>query len=548
MTRSAEAMHVLVADDDEASRYLVESLLRGAGYEVRSVADGEQALEAARDWRVDLLVSDILMPRMDGYRLVQEWKRDPALAAIPVMFYTATYTDPADERLAADIGVDRFVTKPQEPDVLLGFVDELLASERVSLPALPTAPETEVLREYSERLVHKLEEKVTELDCANAELRLAISVLSDEVGVKNALIDRLNTDIAERERGDQALREANEGLDAVIACSPLPIVAFDRRGHVTLWNKAAERVFGWTEAEVLGRENPLMPEELRASQERLLETLASGVTTEGFETYRRAKDGRRVDVVMFIADTVGERGQRTFVVVYQDVTERRRSEQLKSDLVSNVGHELRTPLTAILGFTELLQQEAGDADSARDMAVRIHGKALELATLVDQLLDTANIQAGSTAICPVRTDIGDLLRAHASAARVPAGFTLDLDVPPTLPEIAVDRVRLGRAIDGLISNAFKYSPEGGRVLVSVSAEDGRLRIAVADEGVGIAGEDIQRIFDRFTQADMSSTREFAGMGLGLYTARQIVEAHGGSLTVSSVPAEGSTFVIDLPLA
>jgi signal transduction histidine kinase len=125
---------------------------------------------------------------------------------------------------------------------------------------------------------------------------------------------------------------------------------------------------------------------------------------------------------------------------------------------------------------------------------------------------------------------------------------VETDVPASLPDAYLDRDRIASAIRHLVRNAFKYSPEGGTVRVAAAAEDGRLRVSVADEGIGIAEEDCERVFQPFTQADMSSTRDFGGVGLGLYSARRIVEAHGGRIEVASKPGKGSTFTIDLPLA
>ncbi|HEY3318802.1 MAG TPA: ATP-binding protein [Coriobacteriia bacterium] len=541
--------HVLVADDDEASRYLVESLLRGAGYEVRAVSDGEEALAEARSWPVDLLVTDVLMPRMDGYRLVQAWKSDPLLAGVPVMFYTATYTDRADERLASDLGVDRFLTKPQDPEVLLASVADLLGREHVNAGAA-RSDEAEVLREYSERLVSKLEDKVVELDTANAELRHAVEVLSEEIGVKNALIDRLNRDVADREQTQRVLRDTNDALDAIIASSPLAIVGLDAGSRVTIWNPAAEQLFGWTADEVLGEPNPVVPDEAMEEHRRVFGGTAKGRGVVGYETRRRTKDGRTIDVELSTARlSASTTSGGDAIAVYQDITERRKTEQMKSDFISAVSHELRTPLTAILGFSDLLATAAGaDHPECRRMAERIRGKAGELGALLDRLLEAASIQAGSTSISPMMTDVELFLGVGMKAMKVPDGYTLELDVEPGIPAIPVDRARLGSVIDELVHNAFKYSPGGGPVRVTARLAGELVLISVSDEGVGISREDIPAIFERFTQADMSSTREFPGMGLGLYMARQVVEAHGGSLEARSEEGAGSTFTISLPLA
>lgn len=377
---------------------------------------------------------------------------------------------------------------------------------------------------------------------------------AEETGLLEALAEDIAFGVShirheqERVRTEAALREALASLDAVIARSPLPIVALDEQMCVTMWNRAAESVFGWSAEEVMGRRSPAVPPELADEQRRLLERTRREGELEGHETQRVTKDGRRLDVAMFTASIQkSDDGPVQHVALFLDVTAQRRVEQLKSDFVSNVSHELRTPLTAIVGFSDLLRKGGRGVRECREMAERIHGKAVELDTLVEGLLEAASIQAGSIAVNVVPTPIDALLAEVAAEASVPDGFVLDVRAEEGLPLVSLDRQRIGRALRSLLDNAFKYSPEGGTVRLWAKREGERLRLGVSDEGVGIAAEDVGRIFERFTQVDMSSTRRFAGVGIGLYMARQVAEAHRGRIDVESVPAEGSTFVIDLPL-
>ena len=164
---------VLVADDDTSSRYLLESILSSGGYEVSSAIDGVDALEQARRNPPDLIISDILMPNMDGYALCREWRADPDLTDIPLVFYTANYTHADDERFAVSLGADRFLLKPMEPDDLLAEVNSLLElNASGELPHSATEPEdeTEVLKEYNARLVSKLEQQLAEVQRVNQSL------------------------------------------------------------------------------------------------------------------------------------------------------------------------------------------------------------------------------------------------------------------------------------------------------------------------------------------------------------------------------------------
>ncbi len=168
---------VLIVDDGAENRYYLEALLKGNGYSARSAHNGAQALESALNDPPDLIVSDILMPVMDGYTLCREWRANARLKAIPFVFYTATYTEKKDEELALGLGADRFVVKPQEPEVLLGIIREVLAgSLGAAARACPAATRSDddLLKDYNEALFRKLEKKMADLERANQELTQSI--------------------------------------------------------------------------------------------------------------------------------------------------------------------------------------------------------------------------------------------------------------------------------------------------------------------------------------------------------------------------------------
>ncbi len=176
-------MHVLVADDDQASRYLLTTLLRGAGYEVLAAKDGLEALELARTHPPDLIVSDILMPGMDGYALCSEWRADPELKDIPFAFYSANYTEPDDERFALHLGADLFLVKPLDPTELMMKIESLLmlAKRDDFSPHEPAVGEQEMLKEYNARLVNKLERQLEESRRTNEELERTATRLRETV-------------------------------------------------------------------------------------------------------------------------------------------------------------------------------------------------------------------------------------------------------------------------------------------------------------------------------------------------------------------------------
>jgi PAS domain S-box-containing protein len=210
----------LVADDLPENRYMLESLLRGHGYEVLSVTNGAQALEAARRDPPDLVISDILMPVMDGFSLCRAWKHDSRLKSIPFVFYTATYTDPKDERFAMSLGADRFIIKPMEPEVFVGAIAKLLreASGGALGSGMPEeSSEAGYLKEYNETLTRKLERKLVQLEQANFAL----------LG-----------EIAERKKVERALRESTAQLRGVVHRSPVAIVG--KEHEILLLNELNE--------------------------------------------------------------------------------------------------------------------------------------------------------------------------------------------------------------------------------------------------------------------------------------------------------------------
>lgn len=183
---------ILVVDDNEQNLYLLQMLLGGSGYEVVTAADGAEALEQAGSDPPALIVSDILMPVMDGFTLCRRWKADERLRRIPFIFYTATYTDARDEEFALNLGADRFVRKPAEPDVLLGVlqdvVDRIAKGGRTATPS-STIGETVHLRQYNEILLHKLEDKMVELEQANLRLEQRVADRTAELEERNQTLE-----------------------------------------------------------------------------------------------------------------------------------------------------------------------------------------------------------------------------------------------------------------------------------------------------------------------------------------------------------------------
>jgi diguanylate cyclase (GGDEF)-like protein/PAS domain S-box-containing protein len=225
----------LIVDDKEENLYYLQVLLTSDGCMVHSSHDGEEALAYAIQVPPDIIISDLLMPVMDGFTLLRHWKADARLKHVPFIVYTATYWDPEDERLARHLGADAFILKPAEPEIFLAEFRRVLANSATVVPIQPKdhVPDEKVLlKVYSERLIHKLEEKTLQLEQANRALQL---------------------DIAERERIEQVLHESERRFSNMMADIQLASVMLDREGRITYCNDYLLRLTGWSYEDVAGR-------------------------------------------------------------------------------------------------------------------------------------------------------------------------------------------------------------------------------------------------------------------------------------------------------
>jgi two-component system, OmpR family, phosphate regulon sensor histidine kinase PhoR len=235
-------------------------------------------------------------------------------------------------------------------------------------------------------------------------------------------------------------------------------------------------------------------------------------------------------------------------LAYKDVTDFMRALRVKDEFVASVSHELRTPLTSIRGYVDiLLERNDLPADQRAQLEV-VARNGERLNRLVADLLHTARVDEGPMEVVRARQDLGEIVRASVDAAApeaLAAGVELHLDAPSTLLTL-VDGQRIAQAVDNLVSNAIKYTPQGGRVEVRLALDGGRIEICVADSGIGIRASDRDRLFTRFFRARHAEEQSIQGLGLGLGIARSIVESHGGRIDVESEVGRGSVFRIRLP--
>jgi signal transduction histidine kinase len=238
------------------------------------------------------------------------------------------------------------------------------------------------------------------------------------------------------------------------------------------------------------------------------------------------------------------------VYALRDLTEERGIERLKSEFVATVSHELRTPLAAVYGAAMTLRRQdlELDDDHRRRLLAVIAGESDRLARIVEQVLAASRLDSGTFAFAVEHCEPGPLALQVVEAARAhaPAGILIELAPGNDLPGVAADPDMLRQVLANLVENAVKYSPAGGRVLVSLEPHEGRVLFAVRDEGLGIPLRDQERIFEKFFRLDPNLTLGVGGTGLGLYICRELVRRMGGRIWVASRKGEGSTFFFELP--
>jgi PAS domain S-box-containing protein len=379
-------------------------------------------------------------------------------------------------------------------------------------------------------------------------------------------------DVTERKRAEQRLRESEERFAKAFESSPLALTITSlQTGRLLEVNETFTRLSGYTREETVGRttlELGLWAEP--ADREAELATVAQHGRIRDVEYRFRMKDGKEL-VGMLSAEQIEIGGEPCALTVIEDVTERKRAEaerdqmlerektlraeaekanRLKDEFLATVSHELRTPLTAIIGWAHMLETDGIDQKTARHAVVVIRRNALQQQQIVEDILDVSRIITGKLMLASELVELTPVVQAALDTI-APAAEAKGLRLRSSLdPEAAVtgDAARLQQIVWNLLANAVKFTPAGGEVRASVERLLTHVRVEVSDTGQGILPEFLPFAFDRFRQADMGTTRQHGGLGLGLSIVRQLVEAHGGSVRAYSAgEGQGSTFTVYLPL-
>jgi signal transduction histidine kinase len=347
---------------------------------------------------------------------------------------------------------------------------------------------------------------------------------------------QLHAETEERAQASLVLDHVGEG-----------VFLLDSLGFVRLWNPAAEAITGIPAAEIVGQFAGRRIPGWSAIDDLVPVAGSASPADVRPETLPLDIGGREIWILIS-----GVSFPDGTVYAFRDVTEERRLRDLQSDFVATISHELRTPLAAVYGAAMTLQQRSDhltEEQRERLLAV-VYDEAARLGRIIDDVLWVSRLDSGQVAFAIEEVDPRSIAESVVEAANVslPPTLSIELEATPEPMSIAIDPDKLRQVLSNLVDNAVKYSPDGGRIRVTLVPNGRYLRFGVEDEGLGIPAAEQQRIFEKFYRVDPNQTRGVGGTGLGLYVSSELVRRMDGRLLVESREGEGSGFYVDLPLA
>ncbi|MBI4284818.1 MAG: response regulator [Chloroflexi bacterium] len=564
-TTKTDAIEILIAEDSPTQAMQLKYILEEAGYRVAMASDGREALALIRQRRPTLVITDIIMPEMDGYQLCEQIKSDAALRDTPVIVLTAL-SDAEDVIRAVKCGTDSFITKPYDEKYLVSTIQNILTSwplpsrqqkhmdVEVELAGRRFIVASEHLTSLSLLLstYEAAAQKNRELIKAQVELRQLNRELEQRVEERTAA---LMQEIVERKRTEAALRASEEKFAKAFHASPnaMAINTLATRRYLDV-NNSFTRLTGYSREEVIGR-TPLelglwpRPEE----RTRIMQILQEEGAVRDAERQLHTRTGEIRDCLMSL-DVVEINNERYLLGIVTDITERKRmqeklivTDRLASlgELAAGIAHEVNNPLTSISGFAQLLLSSTDLPEEARENIRIIYKEAERAAQVVRNLLGFARRHDVVRQPVNINDIIDRVLEIRAYEQKV-QNIAAVRHCASDLPSVMGDFFQLQQVFLNIIINAEYFMLEahnGGTLTITTERAGNNVRIAFADDGPGISPQALGHIFDPF----FTTKLEDKGTGLGLSICHGIVAAHGGEIHAESVPGRGATFIIELPV-
>lgn len=542
---------ILIVDDNSDNRYMLEVLLQRNGHKTTSAVNGREAIEKAHASPPDMIVSDILMPVMDGFTLCKEWKTDTHLKRIPFVFYTATYTEQKDVELGLSLGADMFLIKPMEAPALLETLTRILHNNgngEGNPRERSLEEEMELLRQYNETLFRKLQKKVNDLETANATFR-------EEM--EKRLLTEAN------------LIQSEKRLKMLLNSLPVGLAWADTEENVHHVNQKFTELFGYTAKDIptmndwfpLAFPDNTARKDFYSSWSAAIESVRqSGKSTPAFDVRVTCKNGDMRDI-----SVIGTVISNLYLAVFTDITERKRLEEqlaqaqkLESigNLAGGIAHDFNNILTAITGFAGLLQMKMDPADPLMSHVKELASAGMRGAALTHQLLAFSRKQILDMKPVNLNGTITDLEKMLRRLIR--EDIKLDFKVPDQPLMVMADANQVEQVVINLATNARDAMPGGGLLTIATGTacideyfvrrhgegEAGQHAVVtIRDNGIGMNDDVKQKIFEPFF-----TTKETGkGTGLGLSVVYGIIKQHKGMIEVESEKNRGSVFTVYLPL-
>ncbi|HEV7374135.1 MAG TPA: response regulator [Pyrinomonadaceae bacterium] len=583
MRHEAEQINILMVDDNPTNLLGLETILQGPDRNLVKASSGDEALRYLLNTDVAVILLDVYMPGIDGLETAALIRGREKSRDIPIIFITADSMGNRHIEKGYSLGAVDYILKPVEPDILRSkvavFVELFKKTEEIKRQA---------------QLLH---EKNLELENANLQRLGMLIELGQQLAAEHNPAQVL-------EKFCHAARDiigaAHAGVGAIREPRSKPLYFF--RSDL---NSTGKETANTPEVEdsvldtLLKERKPLRLSELDVSQQTASHTASNGTSQSFLGTpiffsaqlsgwlYLTGKIGadefsesdERLAVTLATQVAVAYENARLYaeaqshtIELQQEVAERKLAEEeraqmlireqaaraeaeqanrTKDEFLATLSHELRTPLTAILGWSHLLQTKTLDQENMERALETIERNARSQSQLIDDLLDVSRIITGKLRIDMRPVELVSIIEAAIDSMRPTAqakSIKFEVACDKTASHVSGDSNRLQQIVWNLFSNAVKFTPEGGRINVSLERSGEHAQITISDTGQGIDARFLPFIFDRFRQADGSTTRKYGGLGLGLAIVRHLVELHGGTIKVHSDGVDqGATFTVLLPL-
>ena len=597
----------LIVNDDPSQLRLIAAVLEKAGLRTRTCGGAEEALESLADGPpVDLIVTDLHMPGIDGWRFCQLLRSPdyPHLNAVPILVVSATFSGRDAEQLSLDLGASAFLAAPFAPSSLQEYARALLSGRRpepaphvliahaeraeaerlrdafvragytvdcvataaaalatwralhpevaVIDDGLPDRPAAEVVAAMKAPGSRTVAFAITRDHTAHEGLNLArqgadgtlrspadatrLIDLADKVRRQRSLM-RIEELLEERGR---ALRDSETRWRSLFEAIPEIVIVHDADGVILHVNQTGADHLEWPAHELIGRHLG----EFEAQTDP--DDAAAAARGDSLEATWVSRSGQSIAVEVIQRQMTFE-GRPAVLSVARDIGARLELGRQRQNFLAMLTHDIKNPLAIVLGFTELLGEIGPLNGEQTDLVERIQANANTVLTLVANYLNLTQIENGQLVLTRRPTAIGEVIDAVATQYRGQAereSVTLETAIDAALAPIPADALALERVLTNLLHNALKFTAEGGRIVLAAQRDGDGLRVEVRDSGSGIAPADLATIFQPYRRGTMRQPRE--GVGLGLFIAQSLVQAHHGRLTVDSALGRGSTFSIWLP--